>query len=219
MFTCELCKKEFTSLRALCGHKAFCGKNIEKTCPICQKKLTHYNYSDHVNSHNKDKQCLNCGKLMRFKIKFCSQSCAAIYNNKNRKKPKFCIYCGNQIMKRNAGKYCSLVCQQKYHRKQYIEKWLKGEEIGGKEHYSHYIKNWLLEQNNNRCMNPNCGWDWTKPCTIEIEHKDGNYLNNRPENLMLICPNCHSQTLTYKGKNKGHGRAKRLQRYREGKSY
>jgi ssDNA-binding Zn-finger/Zn-ribbon topoisomerase 1 len=68
-------------------------------------------------------------------------------------------------------------------------------------------------------MTSNCGWDWSKPCTVEIEHKDGNYKNNRPENLTLICPNCHSQTLTYKGRNKGNGRWHRRKRYKEGLSF
>ena len=44
---------------------------------------------------------------------------------------------------------------------------------------------------------------------LEVEHIDGNYLNNSEENLDLICPNCHSLTATYKGANKGKGRKER----------
>ena len=58
-----------------------------------------------------------------------------------------------------------------------------------------------------------------KKIVFELEHKDGNSENNQPENLCLICPNCHSQTDTYKNRNKGNGRFKRRQRYAEGKSY
>jgi hypothetical protein len=58
-----------------------------------------------------------------------------------------------------------------------------------------------------------------KPIVLELEHKDGNSENNRPENLCLICPNCHSQTETFKGKNKGNGRHVRRTRYKEGKSF
>lgn len=36
------------------------------------------------------------------------------------------------------------------------------------------------------------------PITLELEHVDGNRTNNKDENLKLFCPNCHSQTPTWK---------------------
>jgi hypothetical protein len=36
-----------------------------------------------------------------------------------------------------------------------------------------------------------------KPLELEIEHKDGDCLNNQQSNLIFLCPNCHSQTATY----------------------
>lgn len=51
-----------------------------------------------------------------------------------------------------------------------------------------------------------CGWhekpegaEFT-PC--ELHHKDGNSRNHLFENLILICPNCHSLTVNYRAKNK-----------------
>lgn len=38
-------------------------------------------------------------------------------------------------------------------------------------------------------------------------------------NLILLCPNCHSLTPTYKALNKGNGRHNRMKRYNDGKSY
>ena len=32
------------------------------------------------------------------------------------------------------------------------------------------------------------------PITFQLHHIDGNYRNNRLINLVLLCPNCHSQT-------------------------
>ncbi len=36
-----------------------------------------------------------------------------------------------------------------------------------------------------------------KPLKLEVEHLNGNVLDNRGNNLEFICPNCHSQTETF----------------------
>ena len=50
---------------------------------------------------------------------------------------------------------------------------------------------------------------YTQIIPLEVEHIDGNFQNNNEDNLILLCPNCHSLTSTYKGANKGHGRKNR----------
>lgn len=42
---------------------------------------------------------------------------------------------------------------------------------------------------------------FTNIIPLEVEHMDGNYKNNEENNLILLCPNCHSLTATYKGAN------------------
>lgn len=38
------------------------------------------------------------------------------------------------------------------------------------------------------------GPEWNeKPLTLHINHKDGDWLNNKLENLEFLCPNCHEQ--------------------------
>ena len=37
---------------------------------------------------------------------------------------------------------------------------------------------------------------------LELEHINGDNRDNRIENLILLCPNCHALTPTYRGKNK-----------------
>ncbi len=41
-----------------------------------------------------------------------------------------------------------------------------------------------------------------RPISLELHHVNGDGLDNRIENLLLLCPNCHSQTDTWGGKNK-----------------
>lgn len=36
---------------------------------------------------------------------------------------------------------------------------------------------------------------------LEIHHIDGNHKNNHLENLQILCPNCHSLTNNYRGRN------------------
>ena len=38
--------------------------------------------------------------------------------------------------------------------------------------------------------------------SMQLDHIDGDSHNHKIENLRMVCPNCHSQTHTYCGKNK-----------------
>lgn len=49
-----------------------------------------------------------------------------------------------------------------------------------------------------------CGLtEWNrKPIPLELNHIDGDNVNNKLENLEILCPNCHAQTDNYRGKQK-----------------
>ena len=123
-----------------------------------------------------------------------------------------CLYCSRPL-KSSKSKYCNNVCQNNYQYIQYIDNWKEGKIDGlkGKYQISNHIRRYMYEKYNNNCAK--CGWSERNPFTnvipLEIEHIDGNYLNNRESNLTLLCPNCHSLTATYKGANQGNGRKDR----------
>lgn len=171
------------------------------------------------------KLCKQCGKPIPYEKKdnvFCSQSCSAIYTNtergsKTRKHNRFCINCGKELVDDQVyNRYCCHACQHEYQYKQYIDRWKKGEETGvtGKYDISEYIRRYLFDKYNSSCQL--CGWNKINPKSgkvpLQIHHIDGNCLNNKEENLQLLCPNCHSLTDTFGNLNQKSSRIYRKQK-------
>jgi Zn finger protein HypA/HybF involved in hydrogenase expression len=71
-------------------------------------------------------------------------------------------------------------------------------------HQSYKLKNRLITEGLKQHKCECCGiTEWMgKPTPIELDHINGNHHDNRLENLRILCPNCHAQTDTYRGKNK-----------------
>ncbi len=169
------------------------------------------------------KVCNNCGKEYSsrdYRSKYCSRSCAASFNNKgiNRHKTNkicsFCVNCG-KLVGRNSSKYCSNKCMQDFIFEKRFERYLMCNFSFGIV----ILKRILVDLYENECQE--CGIDsWNgKKIVLDIEHIDGDSNNNDFLNLSLLCQNCHAQTETYKGRNKGNGRHSRRKRYMDGKSY
>lgn len=61
------------------------------------------------------------------------------------------------------------------------------------------LKRWMTRRLGvaNVCTACSLGPEWNgRPLTLELDHIDGDRLNNELENLRLLCPNCHAQTET-----------------------
>ena len=175
---------------------------------------------DYMLSPNSCKQCESILDYANRKKKFCNSSCSATHNNLKRNSRVVpvtwnCLHCNKEHLsvEWRVGKYCDTTCQHEYQHKRRIKEW-KEEGTFSKG----TVKRYLAEQKEG-CWS--CGvTEWNnKPLVLELEHIDGNSENNTEENLSLLCPNCHSQTDTYKGKNTGNGRHSRMKRYYDGKSY
>lgn len=76
---------------------------------------------------------------------------------------------------------------------------------GNHPHYPTFLlKKRLLKEGllSNRCSGCKIT-EWNqKSIVLELDHTDGDRTNHALQNLRLLCPNCHSQTKTYKSKNK-----------------
>jgi hypothetical protein len=68
------------------------------------------------------------------------------------------------------------------------------------------LKRRLLRENvlENKCSICDQGPEWNgKELVLQLDHINGINSDNRIENLRIICPNCHTQTSTFSGRNGG----------------
>ena len=164
------------------------------------------------------KHCLSCTNILQFekrlRYRFCSSSCAATYNNNEKPTRRRCLCCDN-LTGKGSKYYCSPKCMREFHWREKVDAILSSGLIPSAPTGRKYF----LSKHGNICqICSRCDWDGV-PIPLVLDHINGNPDDWRIENLRLICPNCDALTPTYKGKNKGNGRASRRQRYRDGKSY
>lgn len=78
--------------------------------------------------------------------------------------------------------------------------------IGGKQpqYQTLKLKKRLLKAGLKRNKCEECGIEEhnNKPINMQLDHIDGDSHNHLWDNLRMLCPNCHSQTDTFSGRNK-----------------
>jgi hypothetical protein len=58
------------------------------------------------------------------------------------------------------------------------------------------------------CGSCGIGPQWQgEPLRLELDHRNGNWWDNRPQNLQMLCPNCHATTDTYRGRKQRKAKA------------
>jgi 5-methylcytosine-specific restriction endonuclease McrA len=170
--------------------------------------------------------CTYCG-IETKNPKFCSSSCAAIFNNTGSKQSfetKAKISIANKgrtwngktswnqgikptpelIAKRLAGytpekrKQAALKVKQKTRAKLEIKFSLLEKGFNSSE----YVLRLYMIEKIGKCVKCRLSRWSDKPLMLELHHIDGNDKNNNLENAQLLCPNCHSQTHNFRNKKR-----------------
>ena len=84
--------------------------------------------------------------------------------------------------------------------------WNKGEQI---KNWSEYDRNTnckkhLIQLRGRKCEKCNLDKWLNELMPIELHHRDGDRTNNNLDNLQLLCPNCHSFTHNWNGRNRNN---------------
>ena len=204
-------------------------------CLYCKKKTTNPKFcslfcsskgqSKPIKNKDKTRTCKTCHMVFQYRSvnqKFCSRSCAAKVNNigKNRvNQSKIvkgnkasltpCLNCNKITNNRRMKLYCSSKCSGEHKNKVLIGQWLKDPNSTNiKDGLSRTVRLYLIKEAGYRCSQ--CGWGEINKITgkssLEVDHINGDCYNNVPQNLRVLCPNCHSLTETYKALNKNSKR-------------
>lgn len=130
-----------------------------------------------------------------------------------------CKFCQTKIVGKSQNKFCNQECRDLFVLKTSDEKYFEGLLLDQKT-----VKKAYLRHNKEECILCKTGPVWNgKILVLQLDHIDGDSDNNLPQNLQLLCPNCHSQTETFGGAqtilsktSKKTRRNKYLQKYKSG---
>lgn len=148
--------------------------------------------------------CNYCGKEFSPDIhdpgKFCSRSCASksrkgIPQKKRTKRIiRVCAYCSKEFQRiisdpesKTGFYFCSRTCKDLGQR---VESNLPGLRPKHYKDGSNYYKEIAFRTYPKKCNR--CGYDKIIDI-LQVHHKDRNHKNKTPENLEIVCPNCHEE--------------------------
>ena len=164
-----------------CYKQFYIPVNRFETAKYCSRKC-----KDKENTIRIIKNCLICGKEFEHisarcnTAKYCSRLCYH-RSQKGRGAKEFkCATCDIKFMSSPSKRYkfCTPKCRGLFHR--------------ASEEYADFKslrKAWVLRGYIQYCEI--CKYDAVKEI-LGIHHRDGNRKNNKKDNLLIVCPNCHS---------------------------
>jgi hypothetical protein len=82
--------------------------------------------------------------------------------------------------------------------------------VKGRHCSSNSLRRRLISEGIKEARCEKCGiTEWNgSPAPLELDHINGDHDDNRLENLQILCPNCHAQTDTYRGRNRADRKEK-----------
>lgn len=210
---CEYCDRHFEKPRAEVIRSLRCLEYRYKSCcRFCSRSCFFHSRHKLI-----DCICEYCGidftrtpsELRKSKRIFCGSSCSAKFSNANRaRKIKSCLNCNSNLFSRQRI-YCSKSCQKHYERGIRVARWLANPSSeNGKISLPDFIRDFVIQLSGYKCSE--CNFSGVNPKSdrtiIQVDHIDGNPLNNEPGNLRALCPNCHAMTPTFGNLSKSTGR-------------
>jgi len=151
------------------------------------------------------KKCKKCGKdfePIKGLINYCSLECrnSRSWSEDDKKKKSISAKNSDKVKKANSNRpddfWVKITeTRRKNHKKKILEAEFENLSFNS-------LRFRILYEQDNKCNR--CGLnEWLgQELVLELEHKDGNNKNNDRSNLEMICPNCHSLTQTWRGRNK-----------------
>jgi hypothetical protein len=156
---------------------------------------------------NNPKRCLICNEPIPYKRKAVQTYCSVRCGQEGKVGRRHSDETKAKLSKINKGRPSPSLNETLDQKLQRIDKQIKTLEL--KRRNTPFVdlsymrkRELILVEQENRCAKCGIGEWMGMTLTLEVDHKDGDNTNNNRGNLEALCPNCHSLTPTWRGRNR-----------------